>query len=94
MKATDWYEASGPSQPDNSGCSTVGHKWVEVRPGKSFLFTIVRQRNGDFVITCDQASLAAVHLTYRPCTIYASQAQTMPSQVLWSIILENINPDK
>ncbi|GAB3945112.1 hypothetical protein GCM10028805_13670 [Spirosoma harenae] len=90
MKDTAWYEASRPSQPDKNGDSIVGHKWVEVRPGRSLKFIIIRQRNGDFVITCDQASLAAAHLTYRSCTIYASQAQAMPAQVLWSIILESV----
>jgi hypothetical protein len=85
-----WYEASGPSQPDKNGASIVGYKRVEVRPGKSLPFTIIRQRNGDFVIICDQESLAAAHLTYRPCTIYASQAQAMPAQVIWSIILEGV----
>ncbi|GAB4014400.1 hypothetical protein [Spirosoma koreense] len=85
-----WFEASEASQPDRNGSSVAGHKWVEVRPGKHLLFTIIHQRNGDFVISCDQASLTVAHLTYQPCTIYASQALAMPAQVIWSIILEGI----
>ncbi|WP_420148937.1 hypothetical protein [Spirosoma sp.] len=88
--ASHWYEASGTYQPDRNGSSVVGHKWVEVRADKHIPFTILRQRNGDFVITCDQASLAAVHMGYRTCTIYAAQALAMPAEVIWSIILEGV----
>ncbi|GAB3558111.1 hypothetical protein GCM10027577_48510 [Spirosoma fluminis] len=63
---------------------------MEARPGKFISFTIIRQRNGDFALSCDPASLTAAHLAYRPCVIYASQAQTMPAQVIWSIILEGV----
>ncbi|GAB4054073.1 hypothetical protein [Spirosoma litoris] len=86
-----WYEASIPSQPDSNGLSIVGYKWVEAHPGKRLQFIIIRQANGDFFVSCDQASLTAARLSYRPITIYAPQAQAMPDQVIWSIILEGVS---
>jgi hypothetical protein len=85
-----WYEAITPSLPDINGSTIVGRKSVEVQPGKSIHFNIIRQPNGDFIITCDRASLVANKLDYRERTIYAAQAQAMPSQVIWSIILEGV----
>ncbi|CAN5158641.1 hypothetical protein BH09BAC4_BH09BAC4_05090 [soil metagenome] len=85
-----WYEALPPSITDSNGSCTVGSKWVEINPGKSIHFTIIRQANGDLVVRGDQASLLANQLTYRECTIYAQQAHAMPAQVIWSIILEGV----
>lgn len=85
-----WYQATGPSLPGSDGSSIVGSKRVEVRPGIFLHFTIVRQVNGDFLVRCDQSGLAAANLEYRERTIYAPQAQAMPADVIWSIILEGV----
>ena len=88
--ASHWYKATVPSLPANDGSAIVGGKRVEVRPKVFLYFTIVRQVNGDFLVRCDQSGLAAANLQYTERTIYASQAQAMPADVIWSIILEGI----
>lgn len=87
---THWYQALPPSLSDSDGSCTVGSKWVEITPGKSIHFIIIRQANGDYVVRGDQASLLANQVIYRERTIYAQQAQAMPYQVIWSIILEGV----
>ncbi|AKD54217.1 hypothetical protein [Spirosoma radiotolerans] len=85
-----WYNATAPSVPDPYGFSIVGEKRVEVKPGTFLYFTILQQANGDFLVRCDPSGLAAANLEYRERTIYAPQAQAMPAQVIWSIILEGV----
>jgi hypothetical protein len=89
-RTSHWYQVTVPSLPDSDGSSIVGSKRVEVRPGIVLYFTIIQQTNGDFVVRCDPSDLAAANLAYRERTIYASQAQAMPAQVIWSIILEGV----
>ena len=93
MKGTTahWYEATLPSTPDSNGSAIVGEKWVEITPGKSIRFDIIRQANGDFLVSGDRASLLANNLEHIQRTIYAAQAQAMPSQIIWSIILEGVS---
>jgi len=85
-----WYRATVQSLPESDGSSIVGSKWVEVRPKMFLHFTIVRQVNGNFLVRCDPSDLAAANLEYRERSIYASQAQVMPADVIWSIILEGV----
>ncbi|MVM30005.1 hypothetical protein GO755_08175 [Spirosoma sp. HMF4905] len=88
--ASHWYDATTITPPDINGSSIVGGKWVEVSPGKSIHFDIILKANGDFVVACDRDSLVANGLQYNERTIYAPQAQAMPSQIIWSIILEGV----
>ncbi|GAB3775692.1 hypothetical protein GCM10028818_20150 [Spirosoma horti] len=89
-RTSHWYQATVPSLPDSDGSSIVGSKCVEVRPGIVLHFTIIHQANGDFVVRCDPSGLAAANLAYGERTIYASQVQAMPAEVIWSIILEGL----